>query len=127
MKTMTIAVAATAILLSAFASGEALAASPESRCKACHTFDKGGKAKVGPNLFGVVGRKAGSTDFEKYSASLKGGNWVWSKENLKAWVCDSKEAIKKLSGDDAARTKMPKQGQCGDKADEVVAFLATLK
>ncbi|RLL52835.1 cytochrome C [Mariprofundus sp. EBB-1] len=126
MKKTVIAIGAAAILLSGMAVGEALAA-PQSKCKSCHTFDQGGKHKTGPNLFGIMGSKAGSTDFGKYSKSLKAGDWVWDDENMKAWVCKSKDAIKKLSGDDHAKTKMGNQKKCDAKADAVVAFLHTLK
>jgi len=126
MKSIITAVAVFTLLMTGFAAGEAVAA-PESKCKSCHTFDQGGKHKVGPNLFGIVGSKAGSTDFAKYGASLKDGDWVWDEENLKAWVCDSKAAIKELSGDAGAKTKMGSQRMCGDDAVAVVNFLKTLK
>lgn len=127
MKQSTIAMATAAILLAAFASAGEAAAGPESKCQACHTFDQGGKHKTGPNLFGIVGARAGSTDFAKYSDALKNGNWTWNDENLKAWVCDSNSAIKTLTGDEHARTKMGKQNKCGDDADAIVAFLNTMK
>lgn len=126
MKKTIISIAALAMFMTGMSIGEAVA-SPESKCKGCHTFDQGGKHKTGPNLFGIVGSKAGSTDFKKYSKSLKNGDWVWDEENLKAWVCDSKKAIKSLSGDDKAKTRMGKQKKCGEAADAVVAFLKTLK
>jgi cytochrome c len=48
------------------------------KCAACHTFDKGGRALVGPNLWGVVGRPKASVQGFNYSAALKamGGNWA---------------------------------------------------
>ena len=48
------------------------------KCAACHTFNKGGRPLVGPNLWGVVGRPKGSEAGFNYSAAIKskGGNWT---------------------------------------------------
>lgn len=49
-----------------------------NQCIACHTFDKGGKSGVGPNLYDIVGRAKGSLAGYNYSAAMKkvGGNWT---------------------------------------------------
>src|SRR5262245_24457567 len=48
------------------------------KCQACHTFAKGGRNMVGPNLWGVVGRPKASEAGFNYSAAMKakGGNWT---------------------------------------------------
>src|SRR5947209_5163937 len=48
------------------------------KCAACHSFEKGGKTVVGPDLWGVVGRPKGSVPGFSYSPGMKakGGNWT---------------------------------------------------
>ena len=60
-------------------SGEKLS----KRCTACHSFDKGGPNKVGPNLWNVVGGPRAQVDGFSYSKVLKdmGGNWTVSDLN----------------------------------------------
>jgi len=64
------------------------------RCAACHTSDKGGPARVGPNLWGVVGRDIGeSPSFARYSAALKGKEGKWTLESLANYLHDPKGFI----------------------------------
>jgi cytochrome c len=52
-------------------------------CQACHSFEKGGPNKVGPNLWGVVNRPRASEPGFNYSAAMKGkpGNWSFDELN----------------------------------------------
>jgi len=95
------------------------------KCKVCHNFTA--KKKVGPGLKSVFARKAGIMPDMKYSPALTAGGWVWNEKNLALWVCDSKKAVKTLSGNAGAKTKMSTQRICdaGKQAD-LIAFLKTL-
>src|ERR1700710_1944185 len=56
------------------------------RCAICHTVVKGGPNGLGPNLFGVVGRKAASLPSFMYSGALKNSGITWTPDKLKAWI-----------------------------------------
>jgi cytochrome c len=60
------------------------------KCKACHTTKKGGKNKVGPNLWDIVGKaKAGAAGF-KFSGALKGLGGKWTYSDLDGFLADPK-------------------------------------
>ena len=67
---------ATAIPMADAMAGAAIA----ERCAACHDWTKGGPNKIGPNLYGVVGRAKASHPGFDYSAAMKakGGNWTYA-------------------------------------------------
>ncbi len=63
------------------------------QCASCHTFEKGGANRVGPNLYGIVDRPKASHEGFNYSAALKakGGNWTYDDldhfiANPKGWL-----------------------------------------
>lgn len=82
----------------AFASG-AVAAEPNGeklfnkKCGTCHSL-KPGVNKVGPSLNGIIGRRAGGSDFANYKA-LQGANFTWDLENINEWIADPKKFIGK--------------------------------
>jgi cytochrome c len=64
-----------------------------NQCTACHTINQGGPNRVGPNLHGVMGRKAGSIEGFRYSANLKQlgeGGHVWNEETLRPYLQNPK-------------------------------------
>ncbi len=65
------------------AAGEVLA---KRQCGSCHTFNEGGKNGVGPNLYGVVGRKHASVAGFNYSDAVKKETGDWTYEDLNAWL-----------------------------------------
>jgi cytochrome c len=124
MKKVLMIAATSAFLVSGLAATEAMAGA-EKKCKSCHNFSA--QHKVGPGLKGLAGTDAGATDFKKYSKSLKAGGWKWDDEHLRAWMCNSKKAIKEFTGDKKAKTKMTPQKICdAAKQDQVLAFMKAL-
>ncbi len=55
-------------------------------CVACHSFNEGGKAGVGPNLYGVVGAPHGHMEGFAYSAALKSKTGPWTLDELSDWL-----------------------------------------
>lgn len=65
------------------------AASPPAsfaRCATCHTVDKGGENRLGPNLWGTYGKSAGVHAGFAYSDALKTSGLVWNDANLDKWL-----------------------------------------
>ena len=63
------------------------------KCKICHSLDKNGASHVGPTLFGVFGRKAGTVVGYNYSDEMKQSGIVWDDETLAKFLRDPKTAI----------------------------------
>jgi cytochrome c len=67
-----------------------------NQCRACHTINQGGRNGVGPNLYGVWGRAAGSIEAFRYSAPMRAKaaeGLTWTPENLRAYLTDPKAVV----------------------------------
>ena len=88
-------------------------------CIACHNFNEGGANKVGPLLYGVVGRQQASYAGYTYSAALKGHHGDWSYDELNKWLYKPSAY--------APGTKMAYAGISNDQTRaDVIDYLHTL-
>src|SRR5881227_590627 len=57
------------------------------QCAICHTIDKGGENRIGPNLFGVVGRRAGTMQGFRYTNAFRNtATFEWTEGLLGPWI-----------------------------------------
>ena len=112
-----------------------------NRCSSCHAIIKDGKVLVkggitGPNLYGVIGRVAGSENDYRYGSErlpigmftddmIRAGEegLVWTEENIAAYSKDPIGFIKDYLDDDTARPNMSVKLKKG--AEDIAAYLAT--
>ncbi|MFZ5778851.1 MAG: c-type cytochrome [Pseudomonadota bacterium] len=91
----------------------------QKQCFTCHTADKGGANKVGPNLWGIVGRKKASHEGFSYSSALqaKGGDWTY--EDIDHMIFKPTAYVR---GTKMAFAGLPKEQ---DRAN-IIAYLRTM-
>ena len=107
-----------------------------SKCATCHVvMDDDGevlagkKAKTGPNLFGMVGRQAGTVEGFRYGKSIvEAGEagLIWDLENLAAYSQDPKKFLREFLDDKKARSKMTYKVREEADAVNLAAFLERL-
>ncbi len=64
------------------------------KCAACHSITQGGGNKIGPALWGVLGRKAGSISDYKYSKAMAAYGKPWSFEEMNGFLTKPKDWVK---------------------------------
>lgn len=89
-------------------------------CKVCHKAEAGVNL-IGPSLWGVVGRKAGTAEgFAKYSDALKASGIVWGPDTLAKYLADPKATV---PGNKMAFAGVKKP----EDIKTIIDFLSTLK
>jgi cytochrome c len=89
------------------------------KCAACHTFDKGGANRIGPNLYGIVGEAIAEGKGYQFTAALAAHKGNWTVDELNQWLTDPRAF--------APGTKMSFVGlpKAKDRAN-VIAYLNSL-
>jgi cytochrome c len=134
-RTVLAALAFGAITLPVHAGDPEAGANAFSQCQTCHVVANdagevlaGRNARTGPNLYGLVGRAAGSVDGFRYGASLKEAGekgLIWDEETLVAYLQDPADFLKTTLGNNRARSQMSFRVKGEDVARDLYAFLAT--
>jgi cytochrome c len=88
------------------------------RCAICHSDEKG-ENKIGPSLFGVIGRKAGTEAGYSYSAANEKSGLTWDEATLDRYLQNPRKVIP------GTKMSFPGMPNATQRAD-VIAFLATL-
>lgn len=63
------------------------------QCVTCHIDAAEGPRRLGPTLFGVVGRKTGQIEGFRYTEANKNAGWVWTPEKLNEYLKNPREVI----------------------------------
>ena len=97
MKTLTLSVLAVftslAAASSALAQDAAAGETSFKKCLACHSIGEGAKNKVGPELNGLDGRKAGTAPDYNYSEANKNSGITWNEASFKEYIKDPKAKV----------------------------------
>lgn len=109
----------------------------QRQCIACHVVQDaegevlaGRNARVGPNLYGVIGRVAGSYPEYDYSELMEtygdeGEGAVWEEANFVSYVQDPTGFLREATGEERGRSKMAYQVRDEQEAYDLHAYLAT--
>jgi cytochrome c len=85
-------------------------------CRTCHTTREGDN-RLGPNLYRIVGRKAGSLQNYGYSSAMKGADFVWDEAKLDRFIANPEQTV-------PGNNMKPFSGLASaDDRDKVIAFL----
>jgi cytochrome c len=129
-----LAVGLSALVLSFWSNGAMAAGDPVkglaifAQCQACHSADKGVN-KIGPSLYGIVGRPAGSIAGYDYSPAMQAAakkGLIWTPKNMGAYLQNPHKYLDDFDKDPGLVNKMPFFLTDEQQREDVVAYLKSL-
>ena len=102
----------------AWADAERGAKAYQAYCSSCHVAEKGAGARMAPNLWGVVGRKAAATPFG-YSPAMRASKVVWTRAVLDPYLTDPRAVV--------PGTSMMMRVKDAQKRQDILDYLETLQ
>ena len=93
-----------------------------NKCQPCHALREG-KHKIGPSLYQIIGKKAGTAAGFKRYRGLKGANWIWTEETLDLFLTNPKKFVKKKAD---KRSSMVLKLKKRKDRDDVISYLKSL-
>jgi len=64
-----------------------------AKCASCHQVGPSARAAFGPQLNGIIGRKAGASSDFQYSAAMKNAGFIWTEEKLRAFIKEPGDVV----------------------------------
>ncbi len=89
-------------------------------CRACHATERGGEG-LGPDLHGMIGRRAGTLESFRYSPAMKKSGITWSAQTLESFISDPQKTV--------PANRMPYSGmaEAKDRADLILYLQEAFK
>lgn len=90
------------------------------QCQSCHTLDAGGRSGIGPNLWGVLGRRVAATRGYEFSAALRRAGGTWTEDRLRQFVADPQAFA-------PGGRMLTSTRYTPEQLDDLIAYLRTLR
>lgn len=88
-------------------------------CRTCHSIREGDN-RQGPNLFEIVGRKAGSLPNYAYSSAMKNAGFTWDEAKLARFIANPDEVV-------SGNKMQPYGGLGSENTEKVIGFLRSIR
>jgi cytochrome c len=100
------------------AAGDAPRQAFNNSCRTCHTVNEGDN-RLGPNLYKIIGRKAGSLPDYSYSSAMKDAGFVWDQDKLARFIINPDEVV-------SGNRMKPYTSLSSEEAGKIMTYLQSM-